>query len=104
MNPDKYGIPSTIERALAILELLAEHAVSGLTPGEISAGIASSKSCTTRDLAALRSLGYVEEARAPGRWRIAPKLPQLALHVQRSIESARHDVDQTQQRLTRTPT
>lgn len=101
MNPDKYPIPAAVVRVLAILPLLADHPIAGLTPGEIARSIDSSASNTTRDLAALQQLGWVEIARQPGRWRLTPRFAQLALHVQRAIDTAAQDAEQQRQRMTR---
>ncbi len=101
MTPDRYPIPAAVTRVLAILPLLADHAVTGLTPSEIARAVGTSAPNTTRDLAALQQLGWVEVARTPGRWRLAPRFAQLALHVRRAIDTAAQDAEQQRQRMTR---
>lgn len=85
------------QRILRTLLILAEHALDGVTPGEIARQLATLPSNTTRDLANLRLAGLAE-VMANGRWRIAPRLVELALALQRSLDSAQRRLEETRRR------
>lgn len=85
------------QRILRTLLILAEHALDGVTPGEIARQLNTLPSNTTRDLANLRLAGLAE-VMPNGRWRIAPRLVELALALQRSLDSAQRRLEETRRR------
>lgn len=99
MNSDKY-INVAQQRALRTLLILADHDLDGLTPGEIARQLDTLPSNTTRDLANLRLAGLAEML-PNGRWRIAPRVAELALTLQRNLDKARQRLDETQRRYSR---
>lgn len=96
MTSDKY-INVAQQRALRTLLILADHDLEGLTPGEIARQIDTLPSNTTRDLANLRLAGLAE-VMPNSRWRIAPRLVELALALQRSLDSAQRRLEETRRR------
>lgn len=99
MKNDKY-INVAQQRALRTLLILAEHDLDGLTPGEIARQIDTLPSNTTRDLANLRLAGLAEML-DNGRWRITPRVAQLAQSLQRNLDKARKRLADTQRRYSR---
>lgn len=85
------------QRILRTLLILAEHALDGAAPGEIARQLSTLPSNTTRDLANLRLAGLAEVT-PNGRWRIAPRLAELALALQRSLDSAQRRLEETRRR------
>lgn len=87
------------QRVLSILMLLAGHEVMGLAPGEIAKAVRTSASNVTRDLANLREAGMAEPLADTGRWRITPRVGQIALRVLNALGDARKRVDEVAQRF-----
>jgi DNA-binding MarR family transcriptional regulator len=96
---EKY-INAAQQRVLRTLLTLAEHDLDGLLPGEIARNLDTLPSNTTRDLANLRLAGLAESL-PNGRWRIAPRLVELALALQRSLDSAQRKLEETRRRYSR---
>jgi DNA-binding IclR family transcriptional regulator len=86
------------QRVLKMVVLLSGHEVFGLAPNEISKALKTSASNTTRDLANLREAGLAEPLEN-GRWRITPRMGQLALRVMNALGDARARVEETAQRF-----
>lgn len=99
MNSDKY-INAAQQRALRTLLILAERDLDGLTPGEIARQLETLPSNTTRDLANLRLAGLAEML-PNGRWRIAPRVAELAQTLQHNLDKARQQLDEIQRRYSR---
>lgn len=92
------------ERALNVLRALAGHEVTGIAPGELSKGLGVSASNITRDLRVLHKMGFAEpHPRDPKRWRLGPKLVQIALAHKAHLESMRNDLVEVEQRYSRNP-
>lgn len=87
------------QRVLKLLMLLAGHEVLGLAPGEIAKALRTSASNVTRDLANLKEAGMAEPLADTGRWRITPRVGQIALRVLNAIGEARSRVEETAQRF-----
>lgn len=96
MNSEKY-INAAQQRALRTLLMLAEHDLDGLAPGEIARQLKTLPSNTTRDLANLRVAGLAETT-GNGRWRISARLVELAIALQRNVETARQRLDDARRR------
>lgn len=99
-RPERY-INSAQQRVLRTLTMLCGHELDGLAPGEIAKALRSSPSNTTRDLANLKEAGLAETLDS-GRWRVTPKVAQMAFAVAKSLDDARARVDEITQRYTRT--
>lgn len=90
------------QRVLRTLTMLCGHELDGLAPGEIAKALQTQPSNTTRDLANLRESGLAEPLDS-GRWRITPRMAQLALAVLKSLDVAQQRVEETRLRFTRNP-
>lgn len=90
------------ERGYAVLLALAGHEVNGLAPGEIAKGLCATPSSITRDLRVLAKAGLAEPIAETGRWRLGPKLVQIANAFALNLDRARRRVDEVHQRYTRT--
>ena len=99
MADEKY-LNAAQQRALQTLLMLAEHDLDGIAPGEIARHLNTLPSNTTRDLANLRLAGLAESL-SNGRWRISPRLAELAITLQRNVESARRRFEETRRRYRR---
>lgn len=87
------------QRVLKTLVLLAGHEVFGLAPSEIAKAIKTSASNVTRDLANLKEAGLAEPLES-GKWRVTPRVGQLALRILNALGEARRRVDEVAQRFT----
>lgn len=99
MSNERY-INSAQQRVLQALQLLAGHELDGLAPGEIAKRLRTTPSNVTRDLANLKEAGLAE-CLDSGRWRITPRMAQLALGVLRALDRAKQRVEEVGQRFTR---
>ncbi len=83
---------------------LAGHEVDGMRPGQIAKATGVSPATATRDLQAMQARGIVELV--PGmedRWRLGPKVVQVALAHLQGLERASNRVTETKQRYSREP-
>lgn len=92
------------ERGYDVLLALAGRELTGLAPGELAKGLGISPSCVTRDLNVLRSKGLAEQIAATGRWRLGPKMVQIAIAFTSEIKRRAEEIEEIQQRYTRKPT
>lgn len=90
------------ERGYAVLLVLAGNEFTGLTPSDIAKAIGTSASNITRDLGVLQKVGLAEQLVETGRWRLGPKLVQVALSFQLHLDKSRRRLDEINQRYTRT--
>jgi DNA-binding IclR family transcriptional regulator len=96
--------PAMLARSWAVIEALAGHSFEGLRLAQIATAVQQSPSTTLRDLQALESLGRTE--RIPGkdeRWRLSPRLVQLALAHQHELAHLTQRVDDFANRYSRKP-
>ena len=91
------------ERGYQVILTLAGNEFTGLAPGEIAKALDVSPSLITRDLRVLKAAGLAEQIAETGRWRLGPKLVQIALPFSDHIGRAQRKVDEIEQRYTRTP-
>jgi len=91
------------QRILKVILALAGRELSGLAPGEIAKGLDITPSCVTRDLANLQAAGFAEPIAETGRWRLGPKLVQIAVSFAQELNNRRSQLDEILQRYTRTP-
>lgn len=92
------------ERGYRVLLLLAGHEMEGLAPSDLAKAIGTSQANVHRDLRVLQKCGLAEQLSESPRWRLGPKLVQVALAYQTRIAAARRRLDETEQRYSRIPT
>lgn len=91
------------QRILRIAVFLGGHEINGLAPGEIAKALDISAANVTHDLANLRLAGLAEQVPQNNRWRLSPRVPQIAMAMLNGISRAQAKVDETQNRYTRIP-
>ncbi len=93
----------TTRRAVRLLFAMKGHAFAGIRLKQIADSVEQSPSTTLRDLEVLADEGLVERLAADkDRWRLTPKLIQLALAHQAEMASIQQRIDDTTQRYSRT--
>jgi DNA-binding IclR family transcriptional regulator len=102
MSKDIY-INAAQQRLLKAIVLLAGNEFSGLAPSDLAKALNTNPSNVTRDLANLREAGLAEQLPGTGRWRLGPKLVQIALAFSDHMNRATARIDEMQQRYTRQP-
>lgn len=91
------------QRLLKAIVLLAGNEFSGLAPSDLAKALNTNPSNVTRDLANLKEAGLAEQLPDTGRWRLGPKLVQIALAFSDHMSRANARIDEMQQRYTRQP-
>lgn len=99
---EKYEVAGQ-QRILNVLIRLAGHEVNGLTPGEVAQAAGTRPANATRDLANLAIAGLAEQIPETKRWRLAPKLIQIALAYTAAMQRAENKLSETKQRFSRDP-
>lgn len=103
MSEKKYN-SSSQERGYRVLLLLAGHEFDGLAPGQLAEALKTNPSNITRDLRVLQEVGLAEPLPTDQRrWRLGPKLIQVATQFQQSLMEIKRRADEVQQRYTRAP-
>lgn len=102
MTDEKYR-SSSQQRVLQVLLALAGNEFHGVTPGELAKATRSTASNMTRDLANLSLAGLAEEIPDTGRWRLGPKMVQLALAHLRHMDDIERRHNEVRQRYSREP-
>lgn len=90
------------QRILRLINVLAGHEITGLTPAEIASAQNCNPSSVTRDLANLRAAGFAEHVPETGRWRLSPQVVQISLRHATALAQARTRLDDITQRFSRT--
>ena len=101
--PNKYRSQSQ-QRILQVLMTLAGNEFNGVLPGALAHAVNTTASNITRDLANLSLAGLAEEIPDTGRWRLGPKVVQLALAHLRHMDDVERRHEEVKQRYSRTPT
>lgn len=91
------------ERGYRVLMALAGNEFMGLAPGEIAKALGISPSNVTRDLAVLHAVGLAEQVPETGRWRLGPKVVQIALAFSAHLDRMKARTKELEQRFTRNP-
>ncbi|MBL3601601.1 MAG: helix-turn-helix transcriptional regulator [gamma proteobacterium endosymbiont of Lamellibrachia anaximandri] len=99
---DRYKSNSQ-QRIVKILLFLGGHEVNGLAPGEIANGLSITPNNVTHDLANLRLAGVAEQLPESGRWRLTPRVPQIAMAMLNGISRAESKTNEVKNRFTRNP-
>lgn len=103
LSPDAEVKCTAQERGYRVLLLLAGHEIDGVAPSDLAKAIGTSQANVHRDLRVLQKLGLAEQFSDSSRWRLGPKLVQIALAYQTRIAAARRRLDETEQRYSRIP-
>lgn len=90
-------------RVLRTLLLLQGHEFQGMAPSEIAKALDTGPANTSRDLRVLQRLGLAEQIQETGRWRLGPKVVQIATAFSLELDKHRRRVEEVAQRYTRTP-
>lgn len=94
----------SFKKCMAIIWALKGHELHGLSPSEIARACGISNSDVTNLRKTMMEEGYVEQVRGiEGRYRLAPKLIQVAYAHMDGIKRARLEIDENEQRCTRLP-
>ncbi|MBI1397040.1 MAG: hypothetical protein GC151_13775 [Betaproteobacteria bacterium] len=91
------------ERGYRVLQALAGHEVFGLAPSDLAKGLNEPASSMTRDLGVLCKVGLAERIEETGRYRLGPRIVQIALAHMRGIDKVRTRLNETEQRYSRDP-
>jgi len=103
MSDSKYHCAAQ-QRGYRVMLALAGHEIDGVRPGELADGLQLSASIITRDLANLRSAGLAETLpHDPTRWRLTPKLVQIARAYEGHLARAQGALAEVNQRYSRVP-
>jgi DNA-binding IclR family transcriptional regulator len=89
------------QRLLRTVLLLAGNELAGLAPSDLAKALDTNPSNVTRDLANLKEAGLAEQLPDTGRWRLGPKIVQVAVDFQLNLERSQSRVDEIRQRYTR---
>ena len=93
-----------LHKACRYFTTLAGHEMDGLRPGQIAIGVKVSPATVTRDLRALQDAGFVEQIPTmQDRWRLGPKLIQIALAHTSALDRASSKLAEVTQRYSREP-
>lgn len=91
------------QRLLKVVVLLAGNEFNGLAPSDLAKALSTNPSNITRDLANLKEAGLAEPLPDTGRWRLGPKLVQIALAFSDHMARSTSRMNELQQRYTRQP-
>ncbi len=103
MNNDERYRSASQQRILKMLLLLGGHEVEGLAPSQIGQSLQIAASVVTHDLANLRLAGVAEQIPETGRWRLSPRVPQIAVAMLNSLDQRTGRLADIRQRYTRDP-
>ncbi|MBI2278180.1 MAG: ArsR family transcriptional regulator [Dechloromonas sp.] len=90
------------QRLLKAVLILAGNELNGLAPSDLAKALDTNPSNVTRDLANLKEAGLAEQITETGRWRLGPKVVQIAVEFFTNLERSQSRVDEIKQRYTRT--
>ncbi len=89
-------------RILRVIFALAGHELMGLAPVELQRALEITNASTVvRDLQLLKDVGIAEQIPETGRWRLGPKLIQVARDFEIAINKASQRIAEIKQRYTR---
>lgn len=89
-------------RGYKVLLLLAGNEFNGVAPGELAKAINTSAGNVTRDLRILQEAGLAEPLpHDPKRWRLGPKIVQIANSFKSHIAEVQRRAAEVEQRYTR---
>lgn len=98
MNNDSQYISEQVQRTLKVISVMAGREVQGISPSELARIAQTSPANITRIMANLKQASFAERLPSdPNRWRLAPKLVQIANSVSLNLNQAQLQLQQDQQ-------
>jgi|JI9StandDraft_2_1071091.scaffolds.fasta_scaffold392026_2 DNA-binding IclR family transcriptional regulator len=91
------------QRILRLVGILSGHELHGLSPKDMADGLGISQPTITRDLHNLREVGFAEQIQETGRYRLSPKIVQIAIAHMTAMERAASQLTETKNRYSREP-
>ncbi|MFO1404673.1 MAG: IclR family transcriptional regulator [Azonexus sp.] len=88
------------QRVLKLVVLMAGHEFDGVAPSALAKALDTNPSNITRDLANLAKAGFAERIGDSDRWRLGPKVVQIAVSALAGMESISSRVSEYKQRYT----
>lgn len=101
--PNQNYINAAQQRLLRAIVLLAGNEFNGLAPSDLAKALKTNPSNVTRDLANLKEAGLAEQLPDTGRWRLGPKLVQVAVAFSEHMATSADRMAEIRQRYTRQP-
>ena len=90
-------------RIIEMVLALAGNELMGLAPSEVQRALGiKSASMVTRDLQVLKDLGIAEQVQETGRWRLGPRIVQIARDFELNLKKSAAKVAEIENRYTRT--
>jgi len=89
------------QRLLKTVMLLAGNEFTGLAPSDLAKALQTNPSNVTRDLANLKEAGLAEQLPDTGRWRLGPKVIQIATAFSEHVQMTADRLAEIRQRYTR---
>lgn len=91
-------------RMARVIQALAGHETLGLQLVEVQrAAEIANPSTAHRDLQLLKDVGFAEQIAETGRWRLGPRLVQIALAFTDNLDKSERRLGEIRQRFTRLP-
>ncbi|QFU23761.1 MarR family transcriptional regulator [Shewanella eurypsychrophilus] len=95
---DSQYISGQVQRTLKVMSVMAGREVQGISPSELAKLAQTSPANITRILANLKQAQFAERLPSDSsRWRLAPKLVQIANSVSLNLNQAQLQLQQDQQ-------
>lgn len=89
------------QRICRLILLLAGNEMDGVQPSTLAKALDTNPSNVTRDLWNLQEAGFVDRIGDSDRWRLGPKVVQVAISFMTRLEQAKSRFEELQQRYTR---
>lgn len=96
---ERYRNEAQLRQCRMIL-LLAGKEFDGVQPSALAKALDTNPSNVTRDLANLEEAGFAERIGDSDRWRLGPKVVQVAINFQQAFQQTQSRVSEMQQRYT----
>ena len=77
------------ERIIAIVEMLAEKQIEGMSNKLLAHELKTTEANVCRDLKILEGHGWIEKAKAGGKWRMSPKFGGLSGKMMKCFQAAK---------------
>ncbi|PKG73152.1 hypothetical protein CXF86_19065 [Shewanella sp. GutCb] len=98
INNDSQYISEQVQRTLKVISVMAGREAQGISPSELAKLAQTSPANITRALANLKQASFAERLPSDtSRWRLAPKLVQIANSVSLNLNQAQLQLQQDQQ-------
>lgn len=90
-------------RVLRLITILAGHELHGVTPTDLAKALDVSGGTITRDMHNLHTAGLAEQIQETGRWRLGPKVVQIAIAHMTAMDRATNQLNEIKNRYSREP-